>query len=235
MTQHPLSETIAQLKEIVDYVEAQVGVPDGSGWISPSELFGPESAVIPQLRSHFETCLKTTSKNMLGSAIIQAYQRQLIVTVIGTYLAASRVPDLSHSNFSLRLFTQDNAREEVGEVGVEKIAFLGGRFYALPDDPAASHPDITLISDAAALRDRLRAELVTHFNSIVSQIGSHIGTKPRGLWLDVADQCAGTLIWLMQETKPGISAAEIKAEIDLLLKVSGSPLNHNKIGHFRTF
>lgn len=224
MVQHPLLETFSRLTNVSEYINAQLGPSDESGWAAPHVLFDASSAHLQDSARHYETSLHTTSKNMIGSAVLQAYHWQLIATAIGSYLIDRRVPALSHHDMQMKL--------DPTQVEVETIAFVSGRFYALPTDPAAAHPDASIVPDTAALRDQLRQELESHLGWLIEQIGQALGTKPRGLWLDVADRCAGMLIWLMREIDPTTAPAAIQQEIEQLIHVPDSPLNHPKIGSF---
>lgn len=224
MVQHPLSETFSRLTGINDYIKARLGVPTESHWVEPRLLFAASSAHLQSRVSHYQTSLRTTSKNMIGSAALQAYHWQFIACAIGSYLLDRRVLDLSHHNVQVKL--------DEGHVEVDAIAFVSGRFYVLPTDPAAAHPDASIVPDMAALRDQLRQELESHLGWVIEQIRQTMGTKPRGLWLDVADRCAGTLIWLMREIDASTEPAAIEQEIEQLIRVPDSPLNHPKIGSF---
>ncbi|MEM8857205.1 MAG: (2Fe-2S)-binding protein [Chloroflexota bacterium] len=228
MKQHPLTETFTQVKRVVEHVNAQLEPDDLLSWMAPSDLFGDSSQTLADLRKFFEKSLKTTSKNVLGSALIQAYQWQIIMTAVGCFLVSKRVPDISLNNVRVKLF-EDN---EDGEVGVGQVAFITGRFFALPNDPAASHPDAEIVTDVAALRFRMRLGIVEHFNWVISRIGHYIGTKPRGLWLDVADNCVSTIIWFMQEIDANVASTAVEHEIKSLIRIQGSPLNFRKLGIF---
>lgn len=223
MVQHPLSETFSRLTKISEYINAQLGLPAESGWVEPPLLFSSSSTYLQESTRYYQTSLHTTSKNMIGSAVLQAYHWQIIVCAIGSYLSDRRVPMLSINNLQVKLEEERN---------VEALTLFSGRFYALPTDPAAAHPDASIVPDVAALRDQLRQELESHLGWVIEQIEQGLGTKPRGLWLDVADRCAGTLIWLMQEMDSSIEPAAIQQEIEQLIHVPNSPLNHPKIGCF---
>lgn len=225
MVQYPLSETFSHLTSVNDYIKAQLRSPAESGWTEPRLLFSTSSTHLQDSASHYQTSLRTTSKNMLGSAVLQAYHWQLIVSAIGSYLIDRRVPDLSLHNAQAKL-------DEERRLEVESVAFVSSCFYALPTDPAAAHPDASIVPNIATLQDQLRQELETHLGWVIEQLGQTLGAKPRGLWLDVTDRCAATLIWLMQEIDPDTDPAAIEQEIEQLLLVPASPLNHPKLGLF---
>ena len=223
MNEHPLTQTLARISQITDYFKSQLGVTQTAGWVEPTALFAPSSGKLRELRADAQKLLKTKSHNIIGSTLLQGYHWPIIVAPIGCYLLDKRAPDLALDNLRVRLGE---------EGGVEQIALVAGRFAALPDDPAASHPDAYVVPDVDALREHLRTSLEAHLGWVIEQLGMQVGTKPRGLWLDVADRCASTLIWLMQEIAANVAIADIEREIDALLRVSDSPLNHKKVGLF---
>jgi len=140
------------------------------------------------------------------------------------------VPELHPENICLHVPAAEHAEKE--EEHNARIAFTGGRFAALPTDPAADHPDAYIVPDQDALRDNLRTGLEVHFSWVIERLSQTVGCNPRGLWLYVTDRCAGTLGWLMQEQDKQACLPCINREADALIRVSGSPLFNKKVGFF---
>lgn len=69
-------------------------------------------------------------------------------------LLERRVPRLGRDVLAFRRHPEDHYPHAV--------AFLDSRFWCLPDDPAATHPDATVAADEAALGAILRAEVRAH-------------------------------------------------------------------------
>ncbi|MEM7125979.1 MAG: hypothetical protein AAF702_06615 [Chloroflexota bacterium] len=223
MSEHPLTQSLSRINQVEEYFKARLGVPDDGDWLEPTTLFAHSSGRLNEWRRETAKLLRTKSRNMIGSSILQCYHWPVIVAPIGCFLVDRRVPCLSPDNLQVRL----------GEEGeVEEVAFVTGRFMALPNDPAADHPDATVLHNVDTLRDYLRTSLETHLGWVIKQLGAEIGSKPHSLWLDVADRCAATLIWLMQEVDADVTVDEIEREIEALIRVPVSPLNHKKIGFF---
>ena len=78
----------------------------------------------------------------------------LVATVaFGSLLTANRVPDLSPGNVSYAFAEYGSPRD---------LVFRGSRFTALPTDPVAGEPGVTLVDDLDSLRAVLRRELGDH-------------------------------------------------------------------------
>ncbi len=219
----PLSETIARAGQLSDHLKVHLGQPGDAGWVAPTELFAPASERLATLISAARQRLRTSAGNTIGSALLQGYQWPIIATSIACYLLDRRVPDLTISN--VRLHPLDD-----GEM--DEIALLQPAFTALPNDPAAANADVRVVADRAALRTELRSHIEAHLGVVIACLCDQIGCNPRGLWLNVADRCAGTLIWLMQALDSGVRAEQIEHEMNSLIRVPGSPLNNKMVGLF---
>lgn len=227
MTEHPLTQTMSRIMRIQGYLKVEMGPLDSatnkSDWFEPSTLFAMPSGMLYERIVDAQKQLQSKSAAMIGSWLLQAYHWPIITAPIGCYLIDKRVPDLALENVKVRL----------GENGdVEAVAFTSSKFATLPTDPAAAHLDAQVMPDVVALRTYLRQGLETHLGWIIEQLCQQIGCKPRGLWLDVADRCAATLIWLMQQIDERTDIATIEDEMEALLRVPASPLNHKKVGLF---
>lgn len=217
---HPLVHTLARARQLSAYLQPEAGAPAGDGWRAAADL-AHGAAHLETLIAATQARLRTRAPMVVGSAILQSYQWPLISTAIACYLLDRRVPDLSTTN----TLTRYNAAQEA-----DALALLGRRFTALAADPAAHHPDATVAPDTAALRTILRTQLEAHLGLVIDHLCARLGCKPRGLWLNVADSCASTLVWLMQEQDKTTSMAQIEAEIAALIRVPGSPLTSQQIG-----
>ena len=220
--EHPLQKTMVRAKQLNDYLNVQLGLPNDAGWVAPVELFDAPAELATRAAATRQR-LKTQAPHMVASSLLQNYQWPILATGIAAYLLDRRVPDLGVENVLLRFDADDEA---------EAIALQVGRFTALPDDPAVDHPDASIVPDQDALLNVLRLEIEAHFGFVIERLGHHAGGKSRGLWLNVADRCAALLIWLSQEIDPGVHPDQIEQEIDALIRVPGSPLNNKKVGLF---
>lgn len=221
---HPLAHTFARASAMSARFKAEVGAPAGPGWIAAMEDFMPGALWMEQLIAHTQARFRTTAPVITASAILQGYQWPLIGAAIACYLLDRRAPALSMRNSRVH-YTAD--------FEADALALLDGRFAALPDDPAADHPDATVVADLDALRTALRTAIETHLGGVIDRLGVCCGCITRSLWLTAADACAGTLVWLMQECHPQIDMAQIEAEVNALIRVPGSPLYSRQTGLIR--
>ncbi len=218
---HPLAQTLERARLLSDYLKAEIGAPSGGDWLSALDDFAPGAAPLETLITTTQARLRTTAPAIVASAILQSYQWPLISTAIACLLLDRRVPDLRAANTLI-------GYSEAGEA--DALALHEGRFTALPDDPAAAHPDATVVSDLATLRATLRSGIEMHLGAVIDQLCARLGVKPRGLWLAVADSWASTLIWLMQEQNPAATLAQIEAEVTALIRAPGSRFHNRQIG-----
>lgn len=218
---HPLGQSFQRLAAFNRYLTICLGEQSGAGWHTPEGLLAPDAPLLPALIAATQQRFQTTVPNLIGSALFQSYQWPLIAAGVACYLIERRVPDLSVGNVQLRL---SEAGDAVG------IAFREGAFAALPDDPAAQHPQATLLLDADALRAHLRVGLETHLGWVIERLEERVGCRSVGLWLAAADRCVSTLLWLMQAQESTIGLAALDAEVAALCRVPGSPLATDKVG-----
>lgn len=227
---HPLQQTFTHIHQLNQYIGARFGMPTQPDWLSPTELFAPQSPTLAAQIDAMQKRLHTKAVNTIGGALIQEYQWPLISAAVGCFLVDRRVPDLHAEQIRLYVPATEDAEKE--EEHSARIAFSSGRFAALPDDPAAEHPAATIVPDLDALRDYLRNGLETHFGWVIERLSQALGCNPRGLWLYVTDRVASTLSWLMQEQNKQIGLSGIEPEFNALLRVAGSPLVSKKVGFF---
>lgn len=227
---HPLHQTFARISQLSEYICARLGQCDETDWVAPLDLFAQGSEQLTAMISATHRRLRTEAATMTGGALIQEYQWPLISTAMACFLVDRRVPDLHPENVSLRFPPE----EEEGETGEhpERIAFASGRFAALPGDPAAHHPDAHIVPTLDALRNYLRSGIEAHMAWAIEQISGAVGCNRKGLWLFVADRCAGTLSWLMQEQDKSSCITCIERELNGLIRTPGSPLANKKVGLF---
>lgn len=218
---HPLEQTLARARHLNEYLKPAFGQPSGDSWIALPADLAPGSPHLEALIAATQARLRTKAAAIVGSAVLQSYQWPLVSTAVACYLLDRRVPDLSPEHTR----THYNAEHEA-----DALALLSGRFTALPDDLGADHPNATVVSDLDTLRATLRASVEAHLGVVIDQLCTRLGCKPRGLWLNVADSLAGTLVWLAQERDTAVPLAALESEVDALIRVPGSPLHTRKVG-----
>lgn len=112
-----------------------------------------------------------------GGYVLQWYL--VIPSYLGALLfhCARRVPSLSPRQLSFRL---DSAV-------VQEVALQPARFWCLPDDPDAGHPDAVPVPDEAALGAILRRQVIAHAAHFLTVYGPMVRFGPRTQWAAVTD------------------------------------------------
>ncbi len=222
-SEHPLHQTLQRIQERSEYIKGQLGQPTKAGWLAPTGFFQTDSPFFAQMVTQAGRVYQTDNVSAIAAVMLQTYQWPLIATAVAAYLLDRRVPTLAVDNVRILVSAEGEA---------EQIAYSNGRFAALPDDPAADHPDALIVPDQAALRDTLRTGLESHLGWVIKQFSTLLHSKERPLWPFVTDRCVSTLNWLMQEWQPQIRLDELQQEIEALIQVPGSPLGNKKINLF---
>jgi FhuF-like iron-sulfur protein len=119
-----------------------------------------------------------------GGYVLQWYL--VVPSYLGAVLfhCARRVPSLSPRQLS---FLLDPA-------AVEGVALQPGRFWCLPDDPDAGHPDAVPVQDEAALGAILRCQVIAHATHFLTVYGPMVRFGSRTQWAAVTDVLDSALL-----------------------------------------
>lgn len=119
----------------------------------------------------------TIPAKITGGYVLQWYL--IIPTYLGTLLfhSARRVPALAPRRLAFRL---DSA-------ALREVALRPGRFWCLPDDPDARHPDAVPVPDEAALAAVLRHEVIMHATRFLTVYDPQVRFGHRTQWATVTD------------------------------------------------
>ena len=101
----------------------------------------------------------------------------------------------------------------------DAYALLDARFWCLPTDPAAEHPDATAVGDEAALAAVLRAQVREHADAFLAQHPSR-GRLPRRALLGAFTDGMDTGLWLGGDPTP----ERLLPDAALALPAGPSPL-----------
>ena len=105
---------------------------------------------------------------------------------------ARRVPRLDRASVAFRL---------CAEAYADAFALTDTRFWCLPSDRAADHPDATVVPDEAALATVLRAQVRDHADEFLAHYPSR-GRLPRRALLGAFTDGVDTGLWLGGDTAP---------------------------------
>jgi hypothetical protein len=224
----PLATTLAQASALYEQFECAYG-PSADGWLHASDLLQHESAALQLCLARSVAQHPNASRRVSGSFFLGEYVWYVVGAAVGSYLAARRVPTLDAKQLALCYHTYTwHEGEESGEAERIAVRFLCGRFAALPDDPAADHPDATVLPDQAALHDHLRWQIETHLAPLIAAVSNTTRLGQRAQWALAADTLASLFLYL-GEAHGNAEAA--RAEGLGLIKAPGSPLYNAQTGY----
>jgi FhuF 2Fe-2S C-terminal domain len=155
-----------------DWIECDQALSDAaffSRWRAKVERWLTEQHAVPAQAAVPE---KTT-----GGYVLQWYL--IVPTYLGALLfhSARRVPSLAPQNLRFRL---DSA-------ALREVALRPGRFWCLPGDPDAGHPDAVPVSDEAALGTVLRDQIIAHASRFLAIYSRQVRFGRRTKWATVTD------------------------------------------------
>lgn len=199
----PLASTVASSLVIYpQYFRLRLGLPDDDAdWVRCSDVLDDPSFV-PRWQAEAAAHLReehATVPAVTPAAYVLSWYAEGPGMVGAVFFhLARRVPRLGPGALAFR--------RHVEERYAEGFALLDGRFWCLPDDPAADHPDATVLPDVGALAWRLRAEVRAHADAFLagyvpgarlprrSLLGSFFDALDGGLWSageQTGDEAAG--------------------------------------------
>lgn len=214
---HPLAETLAYLPVAYDgsgEPSVRLGPPSSSGvWFSAHGLLGRQSGLIDDALAEIGETFNARTRDVQAAYFFGAYAWYVLGAALAPYLFAKRVPDISPANMWA---TTTSGR-------VSRIALRHGRFACLPDDPAANHPDATVIADADALLTHCRTEIEAHLGALIGIMRvRRIPLGPRAMWAMVSDYVVEIAIGTLGPAATDETLAQI---ISPLVRNGKSPMN----------
>lgn len=212
-----LADSLEWLSALHERFEVRAGQPSRADWIAASDLMHPASERLDQLLEVVGTMYATPDRQIRVSFFMNSYAWLLASASLGCYVVSGRVPDLAPSNLWVRFEATGRATG---------ISFTNGKYWALPDDIAAEHPDAIVVRDKAELRAILRRQIEAHMRVLIPVLRTKSSFGTRGLWVTVADRCAGFLFWLHQHHPNMLERKQLLREVEGLIRVPESPFNN---------
>jgi hypothetical protein len=177
---HPLAASVAAVDQAVDWLSFRVLNRPGLEWTYCEQaLADPEfftrwrTRVAGNLaQQHTDVPDRTTA-----GYVLQWYLG--VPSYLGAMLfhSARRVPSLRPQQLAFR----------IDPGWLEGVALRPGRFWCLPGDPDAGHPDAVPVPDEMALAAELRREVVTHATRFLGVYGPMVRFGRHTLWAAVTD------------------------------------------------
>jgi hypothetical protein len=98
--------------------------------------------------------------------------------------SARRVPSLEPRQLSFRLES----------AALREVALRPGRFWCLPGDPDAGHPDAVPVPDEASLGAALRHQVIAHATRFLAVYGPQVRFGRHTQWAEVTDRLDKALL-----------------------------------------
>lgn len=227
-TDHPLSATLRRCSERDSSLNAELGACE-PGWFPASTLVAQGSPELAEGLTRVVAQHPGAERRVAGSFFAGEYAWWVPAAAVAAYLAERRVPDLSLDNVALRYRTYTWTEDgESGEAERIDVRLISGRFAALPDDPAAAHPDALILPDLDALRTWLRERVEARLAPVIDAVADQTRLGRRAQWNLAADALAA--LFLSVGTGLG-DAARGQAEGLACVKAAGSPLRNRDTGY----
>lgn len=186
---HPLTGSVAAVNNVVDWMSFQLADRPGAEWTHCEQALS-DPGFFPRWRASVAGWLgKRASLTGAEASDSEVPERTTAGYVLQWYLgvptylgamlfhSARRVPALQPRQLAFRF-----------DPGwVEAVALRPGRFWCLPDDPDAEHPDAAVMADDTALGAVLRREVVSHAAHFLRVYGPMVRFGRRTLWAAVTD------------------------------------------------
>lgn len=188
---HPLAASVTAVDRAVKLLSFRVlgadrpDDPLAGNWIECDQALS-DSTFFSRWRGKVERWLTaqhevpaqaTVPAKTTGGYVLQWYL--IVPTYVGALLfhSARRVPALAPEYLRFRL---DSAT-------LREVALRPGRFWCLPSDPDAGHPDAVPVSDDAALGKVLRDQVIAHASRFLAVYGPQVRFGRRTKWATVTD------------------------------------------------
>jgi hypothetical protein len=196
-TTTPLAGTLQCAAERIAYISATIGEPP-EGWRRASDVVADPDAVRDLLDQML--VLYQMDDRQIGAAfLVLGYFWNPMLAALSCFALDRRVPDLSPEavTFDLR----------------GGVRFTSPRFCALPDDPAADHPDAEILPDVDALRDRIVSDFRDgHAEPLFATLRSVAPYGVNGMRANYIDRLVSAIIWISESlADPDFASREVPA------------------------
>lgn len=208
----PLEQTFDRVRAGNPYLKVLIGPQPERETCAVATLLAPDA---PERDAHFLAMAeeyKTSDPEVLVRSYLGCFGWGLASVTVGPYIVDRRVPVLDPAELRAVMYASGP---------VEAFVLPGTRFWCLPDDPAAGHPDAVLVADEPHLERLLREHLVSLCGSLITVLRPRARVGARALWIAAAESCAGILV---DALPPGTTVDAAQARLRSFIDVSSSPL-----------
>lgn len=186
---HPLRETAKRLGSVHEWLTVTAADEVPTGWTLCGDVDAEAMTEWERRAAESQVRYDGRSHAMAAASYALGWYADIPARMGGMCLLLERrVPRLGRNALAFRRHPEDYYPEAVG--------LLDPRFWCLPEDPAADHPDATVARDAAELGAVLRAEVRAHADDFLSSyrpgarlprrdlLGSFFDGLDVGFWRD---------------------------------------------------
>lgn len=196
----PLHSTIEKVSARFEHLSATCG-PAPDGWRRSSDTISDPVAVCELLDQACQI-YKMDDRQVAASFLVLGYFWHPMVVAIACYLLDQRAPDLSPGALAVHLRGG--------------VTFTSPRCWALPGDPAAGHPDVTVVSDLDALRAQIVGQLEQHAAPLFATLRSVAPYGVPAMRTNYTDRLASAVLWLAEQLDDlDIARGEVPAFVSL--------------------
>ena len=211
---HPLAESIRSGSDLSGLFNLSIRDADQDGWLGAGQLFQDNDQRLGDLvMAPGLARWRTENLHVAGSAFIIAYLTRVIYPVIGQYVLHRRVPRATLENLAFH-----RQGESIDATGLRQP-----QFAALPDDPAASHPDSEVLKNEQHLYQKLKEWIFTaNLDIVVKTLVRSASASPKVSQNAVAAACSQAfhrLFYLLEDKDLVIRDA------DTFFQDSSSPIH----------
>lgn len=208
---HPLSHSLAVVRAANPYYDITLTAQPRGARLA--QWTGNDPTVWQQRLAAQRRGLPEAAETTITAAFVQAYCWPVLVGPVACWVLCRRVPSLDPATTAIR-----------DERGIPAALELGsGRFICLPDDPAATHSDATVVATPAALAAALHHEIVAHCRPVVAFLATQSRLSDASLWMLVADTLAGIITRIHDAHQP-LPPAALATVVAAVCHAAGSPL-----------
>ncbi|GAA4815447.1 (2Fe-2S)-binding protein [Nocardioides caeni] len=188
----PLHGTAERLDAVHEWLAVVLDTSPRDGWLLCSEVDAGVIADWERRAAESQVRYDGRSHPVAAASYALGWYADIASRIGGTCLLLDRrVPRLGRDALAFRCHPEDHYPDGV--------AFRDPRFWCLPDDPDADHPDATVVADVTALGAILRAEVRAHADDFLSSyrpgarlprrdlLGSFFDGLDVGFWQEDAD------------------------------------------------
>jgi hypothetical protein len=181
-TSTPIAETLTRAASRIEYFSGSYGErPDG--WLLSSEVIDDPDA-LSNLLDQVLALYQTDNRQIGAAFLVLGYFWSPMLAAMACFTLDQRVPDLAPESvaFDLR----------------GGVRFTSPAFHALPGDPAAGQPEVTILPDREALRDQLVQQLEAHADPLFTTLRSVAPYGLNGMRANYIDRLVSAIIWISE-------------------------------------